>query len=66
LTKWAIELGEHDITYKPRVSIKGQALADFLVEIPKEAESMKSRRNRGRGICIQMERSVLMGVEQVS
>ena len=34
LTKWAIELGEHDIHYYPRTSIKAQALADFLVEIP--------------------------------
>ena len=33
LGKWAIELGEHDINYHPRTSIKGQALADFLLEI---------------------------------
>ncbi|KAI3780027.1 hypothetical protein L2E82_09872 [Cichorium intybus] len=33
LAKWAI-LGEHDIEYRPRVSIKGQALADFLLEVP--------------------------------
>nr|KAJ0199675.1 hypothetical protein LSAT_V11C600301860 [Lactuca sativa] len=32
LSKWAIELGEHDINYRPRTSIKGQALADFLLE----------------------------------
>ncbi|GMH09059.1 hypothetical protein Nepgr_010899 [Nepenthes gracilis] len=32
LVKWAIELGEFDIEYKPRPSIKGQVLADFLVE----------------------------------
>lgn len=36
LAKWAIELGEHDISYHPRVSIKGQALADFLLEISGE------------------------------
>ncbi|XP_023739861.1 uncharacterized protein LOC111887961 [Lactuca sativa] len=33
LAKWAIELGEHDINYLPRTSIKGQALADFFLEI---------------------------------
>ncbi|XP_063949979.1 uncharacterized protein LOC135152800 [Daucus carota subsp. sativus] len=30
--KWAVELGEFEIRYKPRVAIKAQALADFLVE----------------------------------
>ncbi|KAK3043190.1 hypothetical protein RJ639_001623 [Escallonia herrerae] len=32
LVSWSIELGEFDIHYKPRPSIKGQALADFIVE----------------------------------
>ncbi|XP_074352802.1 uncharacterized protein LOC141691954 [Apium graveolens] len=32
LMKWAIELGEFDIKYKPRRAIKAQALADFMVE----------------------------------
>ena len=32
LIKWAIELGEFDIQFKPRVAIKAQALADFIVE----------------------------------
>lgn len=35
LAKWVIELGEQDITYKPRSAIKGQILADFLAEAPK-------------------------------
>ncbi|GKB15555.1 reverse transcriptase domain-containing protein [Tanacetum coccineum] len=30
-------LGEHNITYRPRTSVKGQILADFLVEKPEEA-----------------------------
>ncbi|GJX96737.1 reverse transcriptase domain-containing protein [Tanacetum coccineum] len=30
-------LGEHNITYRPRTSVKGQTLADFLVEKPDEA-----------------------------
>nr|GEZ98854.1 reverse transcriptase domain-containing protein [Tanacetum cinerariifolium] len=27
-------LGEHNITYKPRTSVKGQILGDFLIEMP--------------------------------
>nr|GEZ75171.1 reverse transcriptase domain-containing protein [Tanacetum cinerariifolium] len=37
LQKWSIMLGEHDITYRPRTSIKGQILADFLNEMPSNA-----------------------------
>ncbi|KAK3015327.1 hypothetical protein RJ639_007270 [Escallonia herrerae] len=32
LVLWFIELGEFDIHYKPCPSIKGQALADFIIE----------------------------------
>lgn len=32
LTKWAIELEEHDISYEPQTAIKAQVLADFLAE----------------------------------
>ena len=32
LVKWAIELSEFDIDYKPRTTIKAQAMADFVVE----------------------------------
>ncbi|CAL8175031.1 unnamed protein product [Prunus armeniaca] len=32
LVKWAIELGEFDIHYKPRLATKGQAVADFILE----------------------------------
>lgn len=35
LAKWAIELEEHEIMYKPRTSIKGQIIADFLAECPR-------------------------------
>ena len=30
--KWAIELSEFDIRYKPKIAIKGQVLADFVME----------------------------------
>ena len=32
LVKWAIELSEFNIRYKPRTAIKGQVLADFIME----------------------------------
>nr|GEW80326.1 reverse transcriptase domain-containing protein [Tanacetum cinerariifolium] len=37
LQKWSIMLGEHNITYRPRTSVKGQILADFLIEMPDDA-----------------------------
>ena len=30
ITKWAIELGVYDIVFKPRTTIKAQALNDFV------------------------------------
>ena len=37
LAKWAIELSEYDIEYKPRTSSKTLVLADFVIElVPKE------------------------------
>ena len=38
LLKWAIELNEFDIRYKPRTAIKGQVLADFIMEFCKTRE----------------------------
>ena len=32
LMKWALELSEFDIRYKPKTTIKGQVLADFVIE----------------------------------
>ncbi|GJX17313.1 reverse transcriptase domain-containing protein [Tanacetum coccineum] len=37
LQKWSVMLGEHNITYRPRTSVKGQILADFLIEKPDES-----------------------------
>ncbi|GJV65884.1 reverse transcriptase domain-containing protein [Tanacetum coccineum] len=36
LLKWSFELEEHDIYYRPRTSVKGQILADFIVERPED------------------------------
>ncbi|KAK8934446.1 hypothetical protein KSP39_PZI014383 [Platanthera zijinensis] len=42
LAKWSIELSEFDLSYVPRLAIKAQAVADFLVDYTvevKEAET---------------------------
>jgi hypothetical protein len=39
LVNWAIELGQFDIEFCPQTSIKGQALADFLIELSDIPES---------------------------
>ncbi|GJR83062.1 reverse transcriptase domain-containing protein [Tanacetum coccineum] len=36
LQKLSIELGEYDIQYMPKISVKGKILADFIVERPKD------------------------------
>nr|XP_043619402.1 uncharacterized protein LOC122591233 [Erigeron canadensis] len=40
LAKWAIELGEHEITFQSRNAKKGQILADFLAEVDGEEEEV--------------------------
>ncbi|CAL8115893.1 unnamed protein product [Prunus armeniaca] len=42
LIKWAIELGEFDIQFKPRPTEKGQAIADFISELTPSAPSEPS------------------------
>ncbi|XP_071708672.1 uncharacterized protein [Rutidosis leptorrhynchoides] len=48
MAKWAIELGEHEITFLPRHSVNSQVIADFLVELPsdmtKQGETTVTRR----------------------
>ncbi|XP_052205170.1 uncharacterized protein LOC127809995 [Diospyros lotus] len=38
LLKWAIELAQFDLEYRPRTAIKGQALADFIAEFTGPAQ----------------------------
>nr|GEW23937.1 reverse transcriptase domain-containing protein [Tanacetum cinerariifolium] len=42
LQKRSIMLGEHNITYRPRTSVKGQILAYFLVEMPGDVSQAAS------------------------
>ena len=41
LIKWAIELSEFDIRYKPRIAVKGQVLAYFIMEFTPTNTSTK-------------------------
>ncbi|RVW81435.1 hypothetical protein CK203_035147 [Vitis vinifera] len=34
MLRWAIELNEYGIDYQPRLSLKGQVMADFIAELP--------------------------------
>nr|GEV26980.1 reverse transcriptase domain-containing protein [Tanacetum cinerariifolium] len=36
LLKWSFELQEHDSHYRPRASLKGQILADFIMKHPED------------------------------
>ena len=51
MIKWAITLGEFDISYQPKSAEKGQVVADFIVDFtcpfdivstPKEVVSLPS------------------------
>ena len=42
MARWAIELSEFVIQYKPRLAKKGQVLEDFLIEIPQSGMSLDS------------------------
>ncbi|KAL2253428.1 UNVERIFIED_CONTAM: Retrovirus-related Pol polyprotein from transposon 17.6 [Sesamum indicum] len=63
MIKWAVELGEFDITYQSRTAEKTQILADFMVEIssvPKDLEiwmlhvdGSSNANNGGAGILIE-------------
>ena len=43
LMKWAIELSEFDIRYKPKTAIKGQVLADFVMEFTSTEPAEKAQ-----------------------
>ncbi|XXG90595.1 hypothetical protein AAC387_Pa12g2323 [Persea americana] len=42
ISKWAVELGQYDISYQPRTAIKAQVLADFIVEFTPQSSAPTS------------------------
>ena len=47
--KWAIELSEFDIIYKPKTAIKGQVLADFVMEFTSAEPVDEAANSQGSG-----------------
>ena len=55
LLKWAIELGQFKVNFRPRMTIKGQALANFIAEftysnaaeVTRTANSVKAAKAEG-------------------
>ena len=50
LIKWAIKLGEFDIKYKPRLAVKAQALADFLVECTIDNQEVEGKEDIDKAV----------------
>ena len=75
MARWAIELSEYDIQYRPRLSKMGQVLADIIAELPQlEARSDNSdwwilnidgaSRQTGAGIDLQLRSPSGVKIEQ--
>nr|GEW34705.1 reverse transcriptase domain-containing protein [Tanacetum cinerariifolium] len=66
LQKCSVMLREHNITYRPRTSVKRQILADFLVEKPDDAppEASVTKLYRSRGYCSRTDHHVLIDQEE--
>jgi hypothetical protein len=39
ITKWRVQLGLYGIKYKPRTTIKGQVLVDFIAEFQQDSDA---------------------------
>ena len=75
MARWAMELSEYGIQYKPRLSKKGQVLADFIAEIPQldtrpgetgwwTLSVDGASRQTGAGICLQLTSPTEERIEQ--
>ena len=75
MARWAMELSEYGIQYKPRLSNKGQVLADFLIEIPQPDTCLDKKgwwtlcvdgasRQTGVGIGLQLTSPTRERIEQ--
>uniref|UniRef100_A0A2N9J2Z7 Uncharacterized protein n=1 Tax=Fagus sylvatica TaxID=28930 RepID=A0A2N9J2Z7_FAGSY len=53
ISKWGAHLGAYDVHYKPRTSIKGQVLADFVAEFaPEPSEQPTIEGGSGLGVVL--------------
>ncbi|GKD29836.1 hypothetical protein Tco_1240614, partial [Tanacetum coccineum] len=56
IARWAIELEEHEIEFKPRNTIKAQILADFLAETQEEDDEtdFQSQEEKGKSMRLKL------------
>lgn len=40
ISRWAVELGQYDINYQPRTTIKAQVLANFIVDFTPQSSAL--------------------------
>ncbi|XP_056860130.1 uncharacterized protein LOC130508574, partial [Raphanus sativus] len=56
LAKWAIELSEYDIEYRPRAAAKAQVIADFVIEllVASQFHGEYETRDERMGACLEV------------
>ncbi|RVW59125.1 hypothetical protein CK203_105523 [Vitis vinifera] len=55
MLQWAIELSEFGIEFQPRLSMKGQVMADFMLEYSEGLANARNRVKKSGGLCELME-----------
>ena len=45
MLRWSMELSEYDINCRPQIALKGQVLADFLIEFTHEQHSNEDKQS---------------------
>jgi hypothetical protein len=62
--KWAYALVEYDLAYEPLILMKGQVVADFIVDHVVHMNHLIDSSNSSHGGCMLMVRFVVKGREQ--
>nr|GFA02927.1 reverse transcriptase domain-containing protein [Tanacetum cinerariifolium] len=65
LQKWSIMLGEHNITYRPRTSIKGQILAAFPNKMPSNASQASNNEAEYEALIAGLRIAMQMGEKNI-
>ncbi|RVW24434.1 hypothetical protein CK203_093226 [Vitis vinifera] len=51
MLQWAIELSEFGIEFQPRLAMKGQVMADFVLEYSEDLANMTNQVKKNGGLC---------------
>ncbi|RVW51655.1 hypothetical protein CK203_066703 [Vitis vinifera] len=51
MLQWAIELSEFGIEFQPRLSMKGQVMADFVLEYSRRPSQHDESSKKNGGLC---------------